>query len=150
MTHEFAARALVLTATYLMHSTLLLGAVWALTVCFRVRSHVLNERLWKAAAVLGAITAPLQIAANWSQPLATAELTLEPTSAPKDAPTKDAPPKDAATKDAPPSATGSSNWPGSAPTPRPYRYGPCSASCAAGWSASARTSAGLWTIASAS
>jgi hypothetical protein len=48
-------------ATYLLHSTLLLSACWMLFKMSRVSSHFLVERMWKLAAVLGLMTASLQM-----------------------------------------------------------------------------------------
>ncbi len=57
----FAPAALTLAFTYLMHSTLLLGGVWLAVRSGRIRSETLKERLWKLAAVLALVTAPLQL-----------------------------------------------------------------------------------------
>jgi beta-lactamase regulating signal transducer with metallopeptidase domain len=59
---------LTLASTYLLHSTLLLGGVWLIVRPGRIRSEALKERLWKLAAVLGLVTAPLQFVLNVSQP----------------------------------------------------------------------------------
>jgi beta-lactamase regulating signal transducer with metallopeptidase domain len=56
--------AFVLLATYFLHSTCLLGAVWIATRFFRLRNGLVVERLWKMAAIAGLITAPLQLAAG--------------------------------------------------------------------------------------
>lgn len=65
----------MLAATYLAHSTLLIGGTWLVVKLCRVRSHALAERLWKLAAVLGLATAPLQIGAGFARPVA--EFVLE-------------------------------------------------------------------------
>lgn len=64
---EFFAGIAELATTYLLHSTLLLGAVW---VCIRSQkpgSQALTERLWKAAAVLPLVTASAQWAGGYSE-----------------------------------------------------------------------------------
>ena len=60
-----------LAATYLLHSTLLIGAAWLTLACVRSRSALLHDRLWKLAALAPLLTAPLQFAAadhvaHWS------------------------------------------------------------------------------------
>ena len=60
---------LVWAATYLLHSTLLLGAVW---LWFRLReptSHALREVVWKLAAVGGIVTASLQLGLQIESPI---------------------------------------------------------------------------------
>ena len=57
-----------LAAAYLVHSTILLTAAWAATKALRIRSHALLELIWKAAAVLGLVTAPLQLMLGVSEP----------------------------------------------------------------------------------
>lgn len=47
-------------ATYLLHSTLLLGAAWAVSRALAGRSLRLEERLWKAALVGAIVTATIQ------------------------------------------------------------------------------------------
>lgn len=47
-------------ATYLLHSTLLLGAAWAVSRVLAGRSLRLEERLWKAALVGAIVTATIQ------------------------------------------------------------------------------------------
>lgn len=47
-------------ATYLLHSTLLLGAAWAVSRALDGRSLRLEERLWKAALVGAVVTATIQ------------------------------------------------------------------------------------------
>lgn len=54
--------AIVLLATYFLHSTCLLAAVWLGLSVFRVRNVLVVEQLWKMAAVAGLATAPLQVA----------------------------------------------------------------------------------------
>ena len=61
----FAQAVLALATTYLMHSTILLGGVWLLVRLSRTSSHTLEEKLWKLAAVLGLLTAPLQLSLGW-------------------------------------------------------------------------------------
>ena len=52
--------ALSLAATYWLHSTLLIGSVW-LWLTFRpTASHLLQERIWKCAAIAGLATIALQ------------------------------------------------------------------------------------------
>ena len=53
-------------STYLLHSSLLLGAVWLIFRHRKLRDHALSEGLWKFAAVAGLITAPLQISLDAS------------------------------------------------------------------------------------
>ena len=50
----------LLTITYLVHSTLLLGGAGCLMFVCRVRSFILSEHIWKLAAVLAVFTAPAQ------------------------------------------------------------------------------------------
>lgn len=57
-----AVTIVVLAATYLLHSTALLGGVWLGLLVARPRSAALQERLWKLAALLPLVSAPLQIA----------------------------------------------------------------------------------------
>ncbi|MFO1093142.1 MAG: M56 family metallopeptidase [Planctomycetaceae bacterium] len=56
-----AATIVALVATYALHSTLLLGGVWLAFAVTRSRSAVLQERLWKLAALAPLLTAPLQL-----------------------------------------------------------------------------------------
>jgi len=49
--------------TFLVHSTLLLGAVWLMSR--RVQSHAWREFLWKTALVGGLATASVQVASGW-------------------------------------------------------------------------------------
>lgn len=65
---------LTLASTYLLHSTLLLGGTWLAVRTGRIRSETLKERLWKLAAVLALVTAPLQLGLGGSAP--TLELAL--------------------------------------------------------------------------
>lgn len=55
-----AVRALAVLAVYLLHSTLLIGGVWVLLRLCPVRNFAVRERLWKLAALLPLVTAPLQ------------------------------------------------------------------------------------------
>jgi beta-lactamase regulating signal transducer with metallopeptidase domain len=48
-------------ATYLLHSTLLLSMCWVFFKVVRSNSHFLAERAWKLAAVIGLLTAALQV-----------------------------------------------------------------------------------------
>jgi beta-lactamase regulating signal transducer with metallopeptidase domain len=58
-----------LLTTYLLHSTLLL-AIAALAVwCCRTNSHALTERMWKSAAVIPLLTAPLQLLSGIGNPV---------------------------------------------------------------------------------
>lgn len=66
---EVAQWVVVVAGTYLLHSTILLAGAWLVMRMGRVRSHVLTERLWKTAAVLGLITAPIQLTLGWSSPI---------------------------------------------------------------------------------
>ena len=70
----WAPAILALTATYLLHSTMLLAGAWLVLKLTRTSSHVLTERIWKLAAVLALATAPLQMSLGWSQPFV--QLTL--------------------------------------------------------------------------
>jgi HEAT repeat protein/beta-lactamase regulating signal transducer with metallopeptidase domain len=54
--------------TYLLHSTLLLGTAWIVTLR-GVRSPALRDLIWKTALVGGLVTATVQVGAGW-QPLA--------------------------------------------------------------------------------
>ena len=49
--------------TYLAHSTLLIGALWALDRLVLGRDPVRRERLWRAALVVPLVSAGLQVAA---------------------------------------------------------------------------------------
>jgi beta-lactamase regulating signal transducer with metallopeptidase domain len=64
----FAPLTLTLAFTYLLHSTLLLGGAWLIVRKGRVRSEALKERVWKLAAVLGLVTAPLQLLLHVAPP----------------------------------------------------------------------------------
>lgn len=66
---DIASFVVVVVGTYLLHSTILLMGVWLVVRTGRVRSHVLAERLWKMAAVLGLATTPVQLALGWSSPV---------------------------------------------------------------------------------
>ena len=65
MPSEFLTTAIVtvldLLTTYLLHSTLLLAIAALAAWCCRTNSHALTERLWKSAAVIPLLTAPLQL-----------------------------------------------------------------------------------------
>ncbi|MBL8848581.1 MAG: M56 family metallopeptidase [Planctomycetaceae bacterium] len=68
---QFAANVVALLATYALHSSLLLGAVWLAAALGRLTSAPLLEWLWKLAALVPLVTAPLQFAGaerigNWS------------------------------------------------------------------------------------
>ncbi|HET6324592.1 MAG TPA: M56 family metallopeptidase [Planctomycetaceae bacterium] len=65
---SFAPATLTLASTYLLHSTLLLGGAWLAVRSGRIRSETLKERLWKLAAVLALLTAPLQLSLGVSSP----------------------------------------------------------------------------------
>jgi len=56
----FANAMTTFIVTYLLHSTLLLASCWVVIRVTRTDSHILVERLWKVAAVLGILTAALQ------------------------------------------------------------------------------------------
>lgn len=56
-------------ATYLLHSTLLLTTVALATLFSRSQSHSLSERLWKSAAVIPLLTAPLQLWGGLGTPI---------------------------------------------------------------------------------
>jgi beta-lactamase regulating signal transducer with metallopeptidase domain len=64
-----APTAMTYLTTYLLHSTLLLVAVWLVVRSLRIQSHALAERLWKLAAVAGLFTTPLQLSLGLSSPL---------------------------------------------------------------------------------
>ncbi|HWA16809.1 MAG TPA: M56 family metallopeptidase, partial [Gemmatimonadales bacterium] len=51
--------------TYLLHSTLLLGAAWIVTLR-GVRAPALRDLIWKTALVGGVITASVQVGAGWT------------------------------------------------------------------------------------
>jgi len=55
-------------ATYLLHSTILLGLAWALSRQFRGRHPLGEQAIWRAALFGSILTATLQIATGW-QPL---------------------------------------------------------------------------------
>jgi beta-lactamase regulating signal transducer with metallopeptidase domain len=65
---RFAPVLVSVAATYLLHSTLLLGSAWLCVRGGRLRSEALKERLWKLAAVLPLCTAPLQLVLDVSPP----------------------------------------------------------------------------------
>src|SRR5437016_3594192 len=82
---DFDPKAVELAATYMVHSTLLLGAVAVALECIRRRSIRLRpalarpasaEWLWKTAAVLPFVTSTLSVCANWSQPFVEWSVTL--------------------------------------------------------------------------
>ena len=60
---------LSLAATYWLHSTVLLAAVWLWLKLRPTASHLLQERLWKFAATAGLVTASLQATAGLGVPL---------------------------------------------------------------------------------
>jgi len=74
---DLAQSVIVVAGTYLLHSTILLAGAWLVVKIVHVRSHALAERLWKMAAVLGLVTAPVQLALGWSSPIL--DVTLIPT-----------------------------------------------------------------------
>lgn len=63
-TESLAALVCSLVATYVVHSTLFLAAAWLLLT--RCRSHEWTCRGWRTAAVLGLVTAPLQVFTGFS------------------------------------------------------------------------------------
>lgn len=63
--------------TYLVHSTLLLGAAWLLISRRLIRSHHLQDTFWKAALVGGIFTATAQMAVG-IRPLGTVALSTAP------------------------------------------------------------------------
>jgi len=63
------ATVMVCVTTYLLHSTLLLGATWFVVRGLHIDNHRLKERLWKLAAVAALITTPLQLGLNLSNPV---------------------------------------------------------------------------------
>lgn len=60
---------MIWAATYFMHSSLLLSAVWLWFRYAEPRSHALRENVWKLAAVGGLITASLQLGLGIESPL---------------------------------------------------------------------------------
>ena len=68
-------------ATYLLHSTLLLGAAWAVSRALDGRSLRLEERLWKAALVGAVVTATIQTGVASLPAVAAAAPALEATGA---------------------------------------------------------------------
>lgn len=60
-------RTVGLVVTYLLHSSILLTAAVVVTRC--ARSHSLRERIWKSAAVLPLLSAPLQLLLGLGRPL---------------------------------------------------------------------------------
>jgi len=68
---SLVATMMVYVTTYLLHSTLLLGATWFVVRGFHIDNHRLKERLWKLAAVAALITTPLQLGLNLSNPVFT-------------------------------------------------------------------------------
>jgi hypothetical protein len=66
---EILRLVVVVAGTYLLHSTILLTSAWLVVRLGQVRSHALTERVWKTAAVLGLVTAPVQLALGWSSPI---------------------------------------------------------------------------------
>ena len=73
---DIARPVVVVAGTYLVHSTVLLASAWLAVRSGRVRSHAFAERLWRTAALLGLVTAPVQLALGWSSPIF--DVTLEP------------------------------------------------------------------------
>ena len=61
MTSSPSSTAVVWLATYLLHSSLLLGGLWMVLRLYRIESHVLKEWLWKLAAVAGLVTTTMQV-----------------------------------------------------------------------------------------
>ncbi len=61
MVHDLPLGVLLFLATYLLHSTLLLGGTWLAIRWLKPSSHALCERLWKLAAVGGLLTAAVQL-----------------------------------------------------------------------------------------
>ena len=66
--------------TYLLHSTLLLGATWLAMRGLRIHDARLNERLWKLAAVAAVMTTPLQLGSDFSHPVLTVSVGEEASS----------------------------------------------------------------------
>lgn len=48
----FTATIAAFCRNYCLHSTLALGALWLLQRTIEIKSHSLNERLWKLAATM--------------------------------------------------------------------------------------------------
>ena len=69
MDSDFTMRTLALAATYWVHSTVLLGGVWALLKWRKDCGYVVRERLWKFAAVGGFVTAGVQAATGFGIPV---------------------------------------------------------------------------------
>jgi hypothetical protein len=81
MPSEFVTSVIVtvvnLLTTYMLHSTLLLATTALVVWCCRLQSHVLVERLWKSAAVIGLLTAPLQLICGFGNPVFSFPLTVQ-------------------------------------------------------------------------
>jgi len=65
---SLAPTAMTYLTTYLLHSTLLLVAVWCVVRSLRIQSHALAKQLWKLAVVVGLFTTPLQLSLGLSSP----------------------------------------------------------------------------------
>ncbi len=61
--------ALSLAATYWLHSALLIGSVWLWLKLRPTASHLLQERLWKYAAIAGLVTTALQASTGMGVPI---------------------------------------------------------------------------------
>lgn len=62
MAGNLSANLTSFTATYCLHSTLLLGSAWLLLRWMKPDSHFVRERIWKLAATAGLTTAAIQLA----------------------------------------------------------------------------------------
>jgi hypothetical protein len=62
---EAAAAWGALAATYVVHSTILLGLAWLFESLVPRLSHALTERLWKYASVAGVLTVVIQWSCSW-------------------------------------------------------------------------------------
>jgi beta-lactamase regulating signal transducer with metallopeptidase domain len=66
---SWAVPFLTFSATYWVHSTLLLAGTWFVLRLARVRSWLLRDRLWKLAVVLPFFTASITLPPSISQPI---------------------------------------------------------------------------------
>jgi len=73
-THLLFALLASYLCTYLLHSTVLLAAAWAVERFARPGSPLVREWLWKAAATLGLLTAAAQLAWPQARPTLTLHL----------------------------------------------------------------------------
>ena len=74
---SLALSAAAVLATYLLHSTLLLLLVWFVLRVSRTTSHLLEEQMWKAAAVAGVLTTSIHLSFGIASPVVRLPLARE-------------------------------------------------------------------------